>query len=354
MKTKKQKFVIWLAFFALLSMYMYLPPIQTAQAVDAITDIKDTISDSDQSATGVTHVFTFTTGSSTPLNGYIRITMAEFSTIASGNVTCPATMVASTTGTTIDCVASGGLVAAGAKNITITGVTNPAAENSYIFYVYNSESSGLVREQATLRVAIISDVWMTATILANLTFIVSGVASGQTVNGVDCDQTTTATATPFGVLSTTASTTVCQQLQVATNADDGYIVTVEQDQELTSDSLSNINSFNNSPDGTGSTTPGAWAAPAGLLDNYNTYGHMGLTTNDADLSDMGAQYDFTGSQYVGLSGTSEQLVMSHTGPADLLTQNKGLARVAYTAEIMSLQEAGDYESTLTYICTPTY
>jgi hypothetical protein len=48
------------------------------------------------------------------------------------------------------------------------------------------------------------------------------------------------------------------------------------------------------------------------------------------------------------------VVMHHDGPADGSTDNKGAANVAYTAEITALQEAGDYESTLTYIATPTF
>lgn len=354
MKTKQKKFFIWIAAIALISMYVYLPPIQTANAVDAISNIKDTISDSDQGATGVEHIISFTTGTTTPLNGWFQVDMPDFSAIAKENVTCPATMTASTTGTRIDCVAAGGDVAAGAKTITVTGVTNPVPEASYVITVQNWATETELRERAQLRVAIISDVWMTARVLANLTFHINGVADTETVNGVDCDQTTTATTAPFGILAENTPTTVCQELTVATNADDGFVVTVEQDVEMTSDSGSNINSFNNSEDGTGSTTPEVWAAPSGILDVTNTYGHMGLTTNDTDLVDNGAQYDFTGSKYVGLNGTDPQLVMSHTGPANGIAQDKGLARVAYTAEIMSLQEAGDYENTLTYICTPQY
>ena len=76
---------------------------------------------------------------------------------------------------------------------------------------------------------------------------------------------------------------------------------------------------------------------------------MGLTTNDSDLAT-----DFTSSKYAGLNNTDAMEVMSHNGPADGSTQDKGLASVAYTIEITDLQEAGDYITTLTYICTPTY
>jgi hypothetical protein len=124
---------------------------------------------------------------------------------------------------------------------------------------------------------------------------------------------------------------------------------------MTSDSGSTINSFNNSQDGTGSTTPGAWAGPSNILDITNTYGHMGMTSDDETLSG-GDDFNATGAEayYVGFNATDPVEVMYHTGPADGSTPNKGLANVAYTTEITELQEAGDYENTLTYICTPQY
>ena len=129
---------------------------------------------------------------------------------------------------------------------------------------------------------------------------------------------------------------------------------------LTSDSNSNINSFNNSPDGTGSTTAETWVTPRNELDQYHTYGHMGLTSDDADLNSLGTYNSFAPTdtdgitQYVGLNNTDPMPIMHHDGPSDGTTQNVGLSHIAYSVEIGSLQEAGDYENTLTYIATPTY
>ena len=64
--------------------------------------------------------------------------------------------------------------------------------------------------------------------------------------------------------------------------------------------------------------------------------------------------DFSNSKYVGLNGTDPTEIMYHDNPADGETQNEGLAYAAYTIEIASFQEAGGYESRLTYICTPNY
>ena len=80
---------------------------------------------------------------------------------------------------------------------------------------------------------------------------------------------------------------------------------------------------------------------------------MGLTTNDSDLSGKGYM-DFTGEKYVGFNDTDPIVVMNHDHPSDGKTQDIGKAAVAYTVEVSTLQEAGDYENILTYIATATF
>jgi hypothetical protein len=93
------------------------------------------------------------------------------------------------------------------------------------------------------------------------------------------------------------------------------------------------------------------------LDQQWTYGHLGITTDDADLGTIDtvtAVNDFTGRKYAG-NIDQPRLVFAHLGPADGVTQNKGKARVGYQIEIGDLQEAGnDYTNTLTYVATPTF
>ena len=129
---------------------------------------------------------------------------------------------------------------------------------------------------------------------------------------------------------------------------------VYQDDELRNSQSDTINSFDNSADGTGSTTPHAWTSPLGILDDYKTYGHMGLTSDDSTLT---SGDDFGDELYVGFNGYGSAHsveVMHHGSPADGTTIDKGRTLVAYTAEISALQQAGDYETTITYVATPTY
>lgn len=225
-------------------------------------------------------------------------------------------------------------------------VTNPSNIQSYEFTVTAGPSNS-----GQMRVAIVDDVLVTANVDTTLTFTVSGVADGEAVNG---SPTTTATSStsntlPFETLSPGVSKTLAQDLSVATNARNGFVVTVEQDQNLLSSTGADIDGFT---DGTYVDTPTAWVAPSNNISNENTWGHWGLTTDDTDLH--GAGSDFAANQWVAASSTP-RAVMAHTGPSDGVTDNIGLVRVGYQVQITALQEAGDdYSTTLTYIATPTF
>lgn len=369
MKIKKQKAFIWALLVVMIAMYGFLPLAPSANAVNAIIHARDTLSDS-QPGESSTHTIAYTTSTTTDPTGYVEYTFpAGFSGIAVGNVTCPNVNWTRSvpSGQVVRCTANNPRVASNATT-TITGIMNPPAgsEGTYVINIknYGPVASGTpLLEQVQVMVSIHKNVWMTATVNATLKFTVSGRSTGDTINGVACDNNSTATTTPFGTLLVGIASTVCQRLNVGTNANEGYIVTVEQDAELLSDSGANINSFDNAATGAGSTTPHAWASPLNVLDQRQTYGHMGFTSNDIDVADnalMPNSYFPAGTAlFVGFVATAPVVVMAHTGPADgdianVGTQNIGQADILYRAQIASLQEAGDYDNTLTYICTPTY
>jgi len=343
------------------AIYGFIPRPEIAGAVDSIKDARDLISDSDLGVSA-NHTITFTTGTSTPIDDYIEFVFPDqFGTMALGNTLCPDggvgwDEVLSNGDRTLRCTATA-LRAAGAATTTINNVTNPDSEATRYIEVTHYDVDDNIKERVTVAVAIIEDVLMTARVVSTLTFTVSGTTTDGVVGGIDCSNASTATNTPFGTLVVNATSTVCQTLNVTTNADDGYTVTVFEDDELTSDSGSNINSFNNAFDNTGSTTAAAWVSPQNILDEYYTYGHMGLHSDDADLESFGTGYNnFNngGTLFAGLNASNPLPIMHHNGPSDGLTPNKGAANVIYQVQIGSLQEAGDYQNTLTYICTPIF
>ncbi len=256
---------------------------------------------------------------------------------------------------------SGGASAVIAPNATVTieigtnaiggvanaQITNPTVSSSTS---YEFSATAGTADSGQFRVAILDDVVVTANVDTTLTFLVTGLPNGTTVNGspTTTSTTTTSVALPFGTLSPGVSKTLAQDLSVSTNARNGYVVTVEQDQQLQSSTGADIDGF---VDGNWTTTPTAWATPSNSISNEDTWGHWGLTSEDGTTT---RSIQFTSNTWVAAS-TTPVIVMSHTGPSDGVTQGVGLARIGYQAQITALQEAGDdYTTTLTYIATPTF
>ena len=105
--------------------------------------------------------------------------------------------------------------------------------------------------------------------------------------------------------------------------------------------------------GSYTNTPVAWSAPTSVLGNENTYGHWGVTSDDATTT-RSAPNEFNNAEFASAS-TSPVVVMSHTGPANGTGVGVGTTTVGYRVQIGGLQEAGDdYTATLTYVATPTF
>jgi hypothetical protein len=234
----------------------------------------------------------------------------------------------------------------------ITNPGGPGATTSYEISIGNtSESaSSTIVDGGAVRVAIIDEVTVSASVDTSLTFSVTGVVSGQTVNGspTSTAATTTPTTLPFGSLALNTSKTLAHDLVVATNATNGYTVTVEQTGDLQSSTGATIDGF---IDGAYTTTPTAWQGPGANVNDDSTYGHWGLTSTDGTTT---RSSEFGSDQWVSAS-TTPVVIMGHTGPADGVTAGVGTARIGFQVQISALQEAGDdYNSTLRYIVTPTF
>jgi hypothetical protein len=220
-------------------------------------------------------------------------------------------------------------------------ITNPAATTSYAIDI-----DGTMQDSGQVRVAIVEQVTVSASVDTSLTFTVTGVAASSTVNGsaTTTATTTSSTALPFGTVGIQSSRVLAQDLTVSTNASNGYTVTVHQAGELQSTNGDTIDGF---VDGSYTTTPTAWQGPAGLISDTDSYGHWGLTSNDSNI--LARSIQFGSDQWVSGS-TSPIAIMGHNDPVLATT-----TRVGYQIEISALQEASDdYSTTLRYIATPTF
>lgn len=240
-----------------------------------------------------------------------------------------------------------GVTAATTSVITIqiasTVVTNPAV-GSYEFTITTPADSGQTR------VAIVNTVEVTAAVETTFDFVVTGLATSTAINSTTTTGSTSPTAIAFGSVAIGVMETLAQRLSVTTNARNGFVVTVEQDSNLESLTGADIDGFSN---GLYVNTPVTWVAPSSTLLFEDTYGHWGLTSNDTDLN-AGEFTSGGGNKWVAAS-TTPRAIFSHTGPADGSTQDYGRADIGYQIQIGALQEAADdYNTTLTYIATPTF
>jgi hypothetical protein len=322
--------------------------VQFAEAT-SLTSASDKLSESDLSAPA-NHAITFTTHTSLSQNDYIEVVLpAGFSNIISGQISCSQSMINSAQTVKIArcTVPAGGLATATVVAIGLSNVINPNTAGSQTLNIATYRSSMALVEEANVMVAIIDNVDVTARVASTLTFTISPLATSTNVNGQNTTATAATTSLSFGTLPVGTSTILGQGLSVVTNADDGYAVTVEQNQNLTSNAGSDIDSF---VDGTPGA-PQAWQAPVGTLDQEQTYGHFGFTSEDSTLT---AGDTFGVNLWEGFSTSTPVQVLRHDGPADGTTADKGYTKVAYRIQITALQEAGDYSNELTYIATPTY
>jgi len=374
---------------ALIMWAVGIPFLMNSASAAALTSVKDTLSDSDLNVVA-NHTIVFVTQSvisasstivldfadefrgtsspafdeSDPIDYDIATSTGDATIVAAGLCTGASGLTAfeitSTTTANVftfthcngtDDLASGNTVTVEiGTNATAGGtgdsqLVNPILAQSYVISV-----TAPAADSASLRVAIIDDVTVTASVDTSLTFTILAVSSGGTpANGQigDLSITTTATTIPFGTLTVGATSTARQDLTVTTNATNGFTVTLQFDQALTSSTGADIDFFK---DGSGESTPTAYTAPLGTLNNELTYGHLGFTSAD-DLNTS----EFGTALYAGNATSSPRAVFENNGPADGSTANVGRTEIGFIIEITALQEAGtDYTAALTYVATPTF
>lgn len=231
---------------------------------------------------------------------------------------------------------------------TNTSIVNPSATTSYSVDIGGGASTA--QDSGGVRVAIIDEVTVSASVDTVLTFSVSGVGNGIDANGTTTTGTSTNVSIPFGTLTAGTIYTLAQRLNVSTNAANGYTVTVEETGPLQSTTGATIDGF---IDGADTYSPAAWQSPSADVTDTDTYGHWGLTSTDGTTTRDTAD-EFASNEWAAPS-TTPIVVMGHTGSANGVVAGYGSTTVGYQIEISALQEAGDdYSTTLRYIATPTF
>jgi hypothetical protein len=361
--------------FAIILWSLGLPSLRFAEAA-SVTSFSDTLSDSAPDALS-NHTIEFVTPTGLVGGEIISITFpAEFTGIDGLEVEDFDLNVAGTdedlaaaasgadwgvnaSGQIIDIEAGTDTIGAGATvtvkigtNATFgpTGdsqITNPSTSTSYKIDV---DVAG--NDTGSTRVFITDSVTVSASVDTLFTFSVAGVSAATLVNTADTTGgDTTPTGIPFGALVADTASTAAQTLEVNTNAANGFVVTVQTDQQLTAGNGADIDGFRN---GNFDSTPVGWEGPTPTAGIEDSYGHWGISSNDSTLT-AGLSDLYSGGDLFVSASTTPVEVFRHDGPTDGNNAGEGNAEVIYKVETSALQAAaGDYTATLTYVATPVF
>lgn len=170
-----------------------------------------------------------------------------------------------------------------------------------------------------------------------LVFGIAGVDANQSIAGIVTDATTTATAIPFRAMTFGTDYEAAQQINVDTNATQGYQILMYSTQQLTNtygDEIPAITSSNDSPAG--------WLAACTGVE----IGCFGYHTTDATLFGASSRFAPTDS-YAALSTTAEEIMFSSIPAVDS-------HEIVYRVQVSEIQPAGDYETEIVYIAVPVF
>jgi hypothetical protein len=260
------------------------------------------------------------------------------------NVSSAATLAASTI-VTVDVI-----------NDKITNPAKTAAAGTADLYDVSAETqnaSSVVQDTGSSRVAIQDAQSVSATVNTVLTFTITGVANAANCIGTgprtnNTGAASTTTTIPFGVLEPLSRHQTCQSLAIATNAPSGYSLFVVQNGNLIAGS-DDIDQFK---DGTriDESASTAWTAPAVSAQSEVTHGHLGYSSNDADV--FSSADNFAGVPTGPASGAAP--VTTGLACKNTAATTGDTCLVEFDVEISALQPAGSYTAEFQYIVVPTY
>lgn len=353
---------------------------------------------------------TFTTANAIPADGDILITIADpgangndgapdtaenigdngfdFNGITTSNITCPTGANWSVTsatagggsGHTVICTTNAEVAASTSLTVVVgdgtKGLVNPAPiysghtqglADNYTITATTRNATDLAIDTVDVKAAPVEAVLVSATVDESLTFQVQGISSGETACNQTLDVTTTATSVPWGVLSTAdVFKEAAQQLTVSTNADGGYTVQIEENDQMGKNGVACAGNGGEGVNCIQDTT--CSGSGCDETDGYNwtdaaTYRGLGYSLQDFDGSDAAFVYNsndpcsdsagagtFCAKQIADIAATeTKKTIMSNTGPVS----SKDIY-VCYRIAISGTQPAGYYYNKVKYTATATF
>lgn len=247
-----------------------------------------------------------------------------------------------------------------------TGHTQGTAD-IYTLNVKTRDGSDNTLDQSNVRVAIIEGILVSATVQESLSVTIAGTASGTSACGVTTDITTTPTSVPWGTIANFATfQEAAQTVTISTNADAGYVVKAEENDQMGKDGLAC----------TGSTAGEALSCIQDTLcgsvscsesagyywTNTAKYG-LGYTLSGSDASFVydsttepctttggGTSTNFCTRQFADQEATeTKQTIMSNAGPVA-----SSQISLCYRLNVSATQPAGYYFNKVQLTATATF
>lgn len=249
--------------------------------------------------------------------------------------------------------------ATGTSHTEGTADTYPVLIKNFSYGVDPNSVSPI--DSSSVRIAVIESVRVTATVDPTISFTIAGITAnsgsycGVTRDGFSPDST--ATSVPFGSISNLETFyDAVQDLTVTTNAASGYVVTAQENDEMSRDGLGTTiipdtpgdatAAFNNSDDWETATNNGFGYSLENIDAAAITFEWDSNAFEDCNSDIAG---DFCARQFAIAGSETAQTLFSSTTVAS--TEN---AYVCYRLSIDPTQAAGDYENQITYIATGTF
>ena len=249
------------------------------------------------------------------------------------------------------------LSSATAVSYTINSVVNPnfgvlpADQNKTFFvriYAYTTpDATGTIIHKGTVAASVSQQIVLDGTMPESLVFC-TGATVGLTLSVPDCGTASSGTISFNQLFSPTATATATSQMAASTNAGSGYSISV-----------------NGSTLTSGVNTIPALAAPTVSTHGISQFG-LNLVTNTIDTISTGLPLapSSNATNYRGQPlpdyGTPDSYkfasgdAVANSGNTVLGGTDAQIYTVTYIANAQGSLPAGNYATTLTYICTTTY
>jgi len=327
------------------------------------------------------HLFTFDLGSNHTAGGGLGSIKFQYCTTAGGTCTAPTgvsvgsatvgdnstgdvqgfTMQSSPSGNSFYITRSLASASAGDTVIVrIDGVHNPTNANETFFvrittYSGSTNASSGATDTGTVAASTAEPITITGTMPESLIFCTGATVGVNGTSGLpDCATATSASDVRFNQLfSPTDTASASSQMAASTNAESGYIITVNGS-TLTS-GANTISAVTTS--GGANSVKGSSQFGLNLRANSTSASNPAVGTEIAPTSDGStlkgqAVGDYsTIDKFKFISG--DTIANASNGGSSGPT-NAQIYTVSYIVNVPGSQKPGDYSTTLTYICTPTF